>query len=101
MFKTPATKASVQNALWGAFGNEPLDGPAPPPTAEALDPNDTGPQQFSTVHGVKVSKDGRVYVADRGRKARAGLHDRRPLSRASVDGIGGASRRARAVATAN
>jgi sugar lactone lactonase YvrE len=53
--------------MWGAFGNEPMDGPPPAPSA-SMDPNDRGPQQFSTVHGVKVSKDGRVYVADRGGK---------------------------------
>ena len=57
----------VYKRMWGAFGNEPLDGPPAAPSA-ALDPNDRGPQQFSTVHGVKVSKDGRVYVADRGGK---------------------------------
>ena len=54
--------------MWGAFGNEPLDGTAAGAHRAALDPNDRGPQQFSTVHGVKVSKDGRVYVADRGGK---------------------------------
>jgi hypothetical protein len=53
--------------MWGAFGNEPQDGPPPAPVA-VVDPNEPGPPQFSTVHGVKVSKDGRVYVADRGGK---------------------------------
>ena len=53
--------------MWGAFGNQPQDGPAPTPAA-ILEPNEPGPAQFSTVHGVKVSKDGRVYVADRGGK---------------------------------
>jgi NHL repeat len=37
--------------MWGAFGNT--------PSAEA------SPQQFNLVHGIKVSNDGLVYVADR------------------------------------
>jgi DNA-binding beta-propeller fold protein YncE len=51
--------------MWGAFGNMPLDPPprgTPPPPRETEGP---GPQQFGTVHGVKVSNDGFVYVADR------------------------------------
>ena len=36
--------------------------------ATEFDPKDPGPSQFSTVHGVKVSNDGLVYVADRGGK---------------------------------
>jgi DNA-binding beta-propeller fold protein YncE len=65
--------------MWGAFGNTPLDPPppaprpAPPaggatatPTATAPDREGPGPQQFGIVHGVKVSNDGLVYVADRG-----------------------------------
>ena len=36
--------------------------------AKDLAPNDPGPPQFNTVHGVKVSNDGLVYVADRGGK---------------------------------
>jgi DNA-binding beta-propeller fold protein YncE len=63
--------------MWGAFGNEPLDPPpAPPPAprpASAAPAAPTrvapeegpGPQQFGTVHGVKVSNDGLVYVEDR------------------------------------
>jgi DNA-binding beta-propeller fold protein YncE len=67
--------------MWGAFGNVPTDtqpageelkheaGPdlnrIP---AKEIDPKDPGPQQFSTVHGVKVSHDGLVYVSDRGGK---------------------------------
>ena len=64
--------------MWGAFGNTPLDpSPAPPaPTppaggataAPAATPvrEGPGPQQFGIVHGIKVSNDGVVYVADRG-----------------------------------
>jgi len=48
--------------MWGAFGNEPLD--APPETGT---PDETrGPEQFGIVHGIEVSDDGLVYVADRG-----------------------------------
>jgi hypothetical protein len=76
--------------MWGAFGKAPMDTPAPatreegqrggtPPQrggradltripAKELDPNDPGPSQFNTVHGVKVSNDGLVYVSDRGGK---------------------------------
>jgi hypothetical protein len=66
--------------MWGAFGNVPMDdppagtsteprGPDPNRTlATEFDPNDPGPPQFSTIHGVKVSNDGLVYAADRGGK---------------------------------
>ena len=69
--------------MWGAFGNAPVD-PAPsareggssgPPrpdpnriAAKELPASDPGPSQFDTVHGIKVSNDGLVYVADRGGK---------------------------------
>ena len=46
--------------LWGAFGNTPLD--APP---EDEEDDGQGPSQFGTVHGIEVSADGLVYVADR------------------------------------
>jgi len=48
--------------MWGAFGNTPLDPPSGQPERQREGP---GPQQFGTVHGVKVSNDGLVYVADR------------------------------------
>jgi NHL repeat len=70
--------------MWGAFGNVPSDEPNPLPKGEQprgargedptrtlateFDPADPGPAQFSTVHSVKVSSDGLVYVADRGGK---------------------------------
>jgi DNA-binding beta-propeller fold protein YncE len=71
--------------MWGAFGSAPED-PAPKPRAESaeqsastppevsripakdLSEKDPGPSQFNTVHGIKVSNDGLVYVADRGGK---------------------------------
>src|SRR5215510_8245411 len=37
--------------MWGAFGNTPV--------------KEATPQQFGLVHAIKVSNDGRVYVADR------------------------------------
>jgi hypothetical protein len=80
----------VFKRMWGAFGNIPLDDPTPPAgeggqrggapqrgggrqdltriPAKELDPKDPGPPQFNTVHGVKVSNDGLVYVSDRGGK---------------------------------
>ena len=45
---------------WGAYGNKPDD--AAPRT---LVPEGSGPQQFNLVHGIRVSNDGLVYVADR------------------------------------
>ena len=47
--------------MWGAFENEPIEASdEQPPPDEML-----GPQQFGTVHGIEVSNDGLVYVADR------------------------------------
>ena len=56
--------------MWGAFGNTPLDQPSPAPTqADAvLDTEGPGPDQFGVVHGIGVSNDGLVYVADRGNR---------------------------------
>ena len=46
--------------MWGAYGNAPDD-------AAPNEPKDEGPgaAQFNLVHGVRVSDDGLVYVADR------------------------------------
>ena len=46
--------------MWGAYGNAPDDA-APNRLAD----EGPGPQQFNLVHGVRVSNDGIVYVADR------------------------------------
>ena len=61
--------------MWGAFGAVPSDDPPAAAETGALrtlatefDPDDAGPPQFNTVHGVKVSNDGLVYAADRGGK---------------------------------
>jgi DNA-binding beta-propeller fold protein YncE len=61
--------------MWGAFGNEPLDNvPEAPKVSEdqripakELAATDRGPEQFvRPVHAARVSKDGLVYVSDRG-----------------------------------
>jgi DNA-binding beta-propeller fold protein YncE len=46
--------------LWGAYGNPPDDSAPNTPLYEG-----EGAQQFNTVHGIRVSTDGLVYVADR------------------------------------
>ena len=68
--------------MWGAFGKAPQ---GPPPGVEGalggggarnpnripprdLTPDDPGPSQFDTVHGINISHDDMVYVADRGGK---------------------------------
>jgi len=45
---------------WGAYGNTPDDA-AP----NKLTPEGPGPQQFNLLHGIRISRDGIVYVADR------------------------------------
>ena len=50
---------------WGAFGNSAKDNDQCPPPALSSVPNGPGPDQFSIVHGIRVSNDGLVYVADR------------------------------------
>lgn len=46
--------------MWGAYGNPPDDEVSNAPRYEGA-----GASQFNTVHGIRVSDDGRVYVADR------------------------------------
>lgn len=46
--------------MWGAYGNTPDDR-----TPQVFAGEGPGPQQFNTVHGIKVSNDGLVYVNDR------------------------------------
>ncbi len=46
--------------LWGAYGKPPDDSVSNKPTYEG-----PGNPQFNTVHGIRVSNDGLVYVADR------------------------------------
>ncbi len=48
--------------MWGAFANTPLD----PSEASGEPAGPEGPPQFGIVHGIEVSNDGLVYVADRG-----------------------------------
>jgi len=45
---------------WGAYGKKPDD--AVPRTRVYEGP---GPEQFNTVHGIRISRDGLVYVGDR------------------------------------
>ena len=45
--------------MWGAFGDPPTD----PTEDEVLD--ESNPEHFNLVHGVRVSNDGLVYVSDR------------------------------------
>jgi hypothetical protein len=96
--------------MWGAFGNTPTDDPPAAPEAAAagvgrggagggrgagrsnrvpakeLPPSDPGPPQFSTVHGVKVSNDGLVYVSDRGgRRVQVFTVDGKFVTQAFVD----------------
>jgi hypothetical protein len=46
--------------MWGAYGDPPDDA-----TPRAFAGEGPGPRQFNTVHGIKVSADGLVYVNDR------------------------------------
>jgi DNA-binding beta-propeller fold protein YncE len=46
--------------MWGAYGNTPDDDAPSAPQYEG-----PGSPQFNTVHGIRVSRDGYVYVADR------------------------------------
>jgi 2-keto-4-pentenoate hydratase/2-oxohepta-3-ene-1,7-dioic acid hydratase in catechol pathway len=56
---------------WGAYGRRPVDGDSvayDPAVASAWPPlydTTASPQQFTTVHGVRLARDGLVYVADR------------------------------------
>ena len=47
---------------WGAYGNVPDDGPA-----QLFVPTEPPPKQFFVVHCIDGSKDGLIYVCDRGR----------------------------------
>jgi hypothetical protein len=51
--------------MWGAFANKPVDDDHCEVVTPPSFPEGPGPQNFSIVHAVRVSKDGMVYVADR------------------------------------
>jgi hypothetical protein len=51
--------------MWGAFGNKPADDDHCDVVTPQSVPDGPGPQNFSTVHAIRVAKDGTVYVADR------------------------------------
>jgi DNA-binding beta-propeller fold protein YncE len=87
--------------MWGAFGNVPADdaeqasvaggtaAAARNPNripAKDLPPDDPGPSHFNTVHGVKVSNDGLVYVSDRaGKRVQVFTIDGKYVAQAWVD----------------
>ena len=84
--------------MWGAYGKPPVDGVSSPEGAARPRPNpnripareladdDPNPMQFDTVHGVKVSNDGMVYVADRGgRRVQVFAIDGKYISQIWVD----------------
>jgi DNA-binding beta-propeller fold protein YncE len=54
--------------MWGAFGNKPT-GPYRCPTTDfdksVIGTEGPGPKGFDVVHGLRISRDGLVYVADR------------------------------------
>jgi DNA-binding beta-propeller fold protein YncE len=50
---------------WGAYGKTPDDGRAEK-LINSFDPNGPPPQQFNPTHCVRISRDGFVYVCDRG-----------------------------------
>jgi 6-phosphogluconolactonase (cycloisomerase 2 family) len=52
--------------MWGAFGNTPTDGDPDPAMADAGEQG--APQFVQPVHAARVSRDGFVYVSDRGGK---------------------------------
>lgn len=54
------TNSGQFKRLWGAYGNPPDDSVSNAPVYEGA-----APPQFNTVHGIRVSTDGLVYVADR------------------------------------
>ena len=75
---------------WGAYGNRPDDQAPRPIVSEG-----PGPAQFNLLHGLKVARDGMVYVADRvnnriqafrpdGTFVREGFIDRRTLGSGSA-----------------
>src|SRR5439155_2395819 len=47
--------------MWGAFGNAPRDDDHCEVVNPRSFPDGPGPQNFSTVHAIRVSKDGMVY----------------------------------------
>jgi hypothetical protein len=51
--------------MWGAFGNAPVDDDHCEVVTPSSFPPGPGPQNFSIVHALRVSRDGMVYVADR------------------------------------
>jgi hypothetical protein len=62
--------------MWGAFGNKPVDDDNCASVQPKSFPDAEGPQNFSTVHSLRIAKDGMVYVADReNRRVQMFTHD--------------------------
>ena len=68
------TETGAFKRMWGAYGKEPNDPPPPAPAPAAgaargtpppLETEGPGPNTWGIVHGLKVSNDKMVYVADR------------------------------------
>jgi hypothetical protein len=51
--------------MWGAFANKPVDDDHCEVVTPQSFPDGPGPQNFSIVHAIRVTRDGTVYVADR------------------------------------
>jgi hypothetical protein len=51
--------------MWGAFANKPADDDHCEVVTPQSFPDGPGPQNFSIVHAIRVTRDGMVYVADR------------------------------------
>lgn len=62
--------------MWGAFGNPPVDDDNCESVQPKSFPDAEGPKNFSTVHSLRIAKDGLVYVADReNRRVQMFTHD--------------------------
>jgi len=51
--------------MWGAFGKKPADDDHCEVVTPKSFPDNTGPANFSIVHGIRVARDGTIYAADR------------------------------------
>ena len=82
------TETGAFKRMWGAFGGTPPFTPKDPPTPTTRQPGDPdqtgeGSVEFSSVHGVELSKDGLVYVSDRDSQ-RVQVFDREGVYRGQV-----------------
>lgn len=99
------TETGAFKRVWGAFGKAPPTTPTPPnpapmaPDGAALNETGPGSDEFLGVHGVRIARDGKVYVSDRANRRiqvfdRAGRYETQAFvarnlpSRLSVSGMG-------------